>query len=150
MSMRVEEMGQGMSITRHINGKQVRLDNLDEKTRGRIDMLVEMDTKRKECESRGDWQGLVKLAQMYEDQHMNIMAAMIRQEAETHGAKANLPHRRAADRRGQWGGPRKKGGVHPTADSVHARTATTDSRPMPAVTGTRQRKKVRTNPDDSV
>jgi len=152
MSMRVEEAGTGMFITRHINGERVRLDNLDQKTKDRIDMLVEMDTKRKECESRGDWQGLVELAQMYEDQHMNIMAAMIRQEAETHGSKANLPDRRAAsaDRRGQWGGPRKKGGVPATADSVHAGTATTDSRPMPSLAGTRQRKKMRTKPDDSV
>jgi hypothetical protein len=131
----------------------VRLDNLDKGVRKRIDMLVLLNDRRKQYEASADWQAMLKLSEEYAECKMMNMAAMIRQEAEAHGAKSKRPHYSTSpDLRGQWGGDRRKKerGVPATKDSVHAGAVATDRRPMPAVDGTRARKKVRTDSNHRV
>ena len=144
--MKYEEPREGMPITRNMDGKLVRLDNLNQATQKRIEMLVEMNEARQRLESAADWNGMLKLAQMYEERNMLTMAAMIRKEIEAHGAKATVSTSPNDTRAGR----KKKRNLPTFADSVHAGTTATDSRPVPAVTGTRPRKKVRTDPNHSL
>lgn len=85
--MRVEPVGQGMIITRNIEGETRRLDAIEPSMLERIELLGELNDRRERYKVAGDWESLLKLADEYEVRFMVGMAAMIRREAEDHGAK---------------------------------------------------------------
>jgi hypothetical protein len=76
-----------MIITRNFEGETRRLDAIEPSMLERIEQLGELNDRRERYKVAGDWESLLKLADEYEQRLVVGMAAMIRREAEEHGAK---------------------------------------------------------------
>lgn len=72
--------GQGMGMTKMVDGKIVRRHAIKGDTIARIDMLVSMDLRRKQYLVEQDWDNLSKLADEYQAHGMAGMSAEIRKE----------------------------------------------------------------------
>jgi hypothetical protein len=88
----------GLPITRKIDGKVRNLSRLPDKTLERIEMLGEMNDRRKGLRETGNWRGLETLATEYAGWQMDTMAAHIRQEA--YGIKASQRVSESTSQRG--------------------------------------------------
>ena len=97
----------GMPIVKRIDGVVRNLSRLPDKTLRRIEMVGEMNDRRKLLRQAGDWRKLEKLADEYAGLHMDTMAAHIRQEA--YGIKTSKTslQNRTRGRDGEGGGVRK-------------------------------------------
>lgn len=115
MSVKQEYPLTGLAITRRINGKVRNLSRLPEKMLERIEMLGEMNDRRKGLRETGNWRGLETLAAEYAVWRMDTMAAHIRQEA--YGIKASQRVSESAGERGSKSARRggKGGGVREAA-----------------------------------
>jgi len=116
--MKYEEPGVGVRITRlGKDGEIEHLDRLKPEYYERIEMIGRLNDRRESLKTAGDWVGLLKLADEYEEKFMPTMAAAIRSEAKERIYGRSITTEAHGPRRG---GQQKARRVYKAAGNIHA------------------------------